>query len=138
MTENQLELFGKLKNHVFEDGLECNNCGLVKPLDSFTIMPSGEIKRKCKSCAKSQAELIKQLKKENPYPSEDYACPICQRKLEEIGKKGQMRLQNWVLDHCHDTEKFRGWVCHHCNTGLGAFKDSVDRLKRAVKYLEDS
>jgi hypothetical protein len=60
----------------------------------------------------------------------------CSRDIEEIGRKGQKRLQNWVLDHCHDTETFRGWLCHHCNTGLGSFSDDLARLKKAVDYLE--
>ena len=67
---------------------------------------------------------------------DNYSCPICQRTIAEIGRKGQTRLQNWVLDHCHETETFRGWVCHHCNTGLGAFSDSLDRIRKAVIYLK--
>lgn len=29
----------------------------------------------------------------------------------------------------------RGGLCQHCNTGLGYFKDSTTRLRRAVEYL---
>ena len=46
-------------------------------------------------------------------------------------------MQTWVLDHCHDTETFRGWVCSNCNTGLGAFKDDVEKITKAKNYLED-
>ena len=48
---------------------------------------------------------------------------------------GQIRLKSWVLDHCHDTNTFRGWICHKCNTGLGGFSDSLTILKKAVIYL---
>ena len=132
---NQLELFELAVQH-YEDGLECNNCGVVQPVENFQHMESGEIKRKCRSCARNQADLIKYLKKVHPYPDADYCCPICKRTIDQIGRKGQKRLQNWVLDHCHTTETFRGWVCHHCNTGLGAFKDDINRIKQAVAYLQ--
>lgn len=42
-----------------------------------------------------------------------------------------------TLDHCHDSGKFRGWICGECNRGLGAFDDDVELLKLAIKYLED-
>jgi hypothetical protein len=132
---NQLELFELAVQH-YEDGLECNNCGVVQPVENFQHMVSGEIKRKCRSCARNQADLIKHLKKVHPYPDDDYCCPICSRTIDQIGRKGQKKLQNWVLDHCHDTETFRGWLCHHCNTGLGAFKDDINRIKQAVMYLQ--
>jgi hypothetical protein len=133
-NHEQLTLF-VLEEQDIEDGLECNNCGIVQPVDNFQRMESGEIKRKCRTCARNQAQLVKYLKSKHPYPDEEYSCPICTRTIDEIGRKKQKRLQNWVLDHCHDTETFRGWLCHHCNTGLGAFGDDLDRLKRAVRYL---
>jgi len=136
ISENQLELFEKVVQH-YEDGLECNNCSVVQPVENFQHMVSGEIKRKCRTCAREQSNLVSYLKKLHPYPDDSYTCPICDRSIDEIGKKGQKRLQNWVLDHCHDTETYRGWLCHHCNTGLGAFKDDINRIKNAVAYLQN-
>lgn len=40
-----------------------------------------------------------------------------------------------VLDHDHATGKFRGWLCHTCNTGLGKLGDTVEGLERALDYL---
>ena len=131
----QGELFTLTKEEVI-DGLVCNNCGERQPVDQFQHMQSGEIKRKCRTCAREQSSLVSYLKKVHPYPDDTYTCPICDRSIDQIGKKGQKRLQNWVLDHCHDTETYRGWLCHHCNTGLGAFKDSIDRVRNAVIYLD--
>ena len=82
------------------------------------------------------ARTLKKLRKENTYPNEDYCCPICNRDATEIGQYGQVKMSKWVLDHCHDTLTFRGWICHHCNTGLGGFKDDLTKVKRAVKYLK--
>jgi len=39
------------------------------------------------------------------------------------------------VDHCHDTGKIRGLLCNGCNTGLGGFKDNINNLKSAIKYL---
>jgi len=137
MKAEQLSLFElETIQRYYDDGLECNNCGTIQPIENFQHMLSGEIKRKCRSCARNQSRLINHLKDVHPYPQEDYQCPICERGLNEISKKGQRRLQNWVLDHCHDTETFRGWLCHHCNVGLGSLKDNIDRVANALKYLK--
>jgi hypothetical protein len=41
-----------------------------------------------------------------------------------------------MLDHCHVTGRFRGWLCHACNTGLGELGDDVASVRRALAYLE--
>lgn len=137
---NQLDMFGLdpsiQHDYDGEDGIECNNCGVRQPPDQFQHMVSGEIKRKCNTCRRDQSSLLRELKKIHAYPTHDYECPICLRTMDEISANGQKRLQNWVLDHCHDTQTFRGWLCHHCNTGLGAFKDSLERIEKAVMYLK--
>ena len=133
----QLEMFEILSPEPYEGGIECNNCGVVQPIDNFQQMLAGEIKRKCRTCARNQSGLIKHLKSLHPYPDENYCCPICNRNIKEISRTGQKMLQSWVLDHCHETETFRAWLCFNCNTGLGAFKDNLDRVTKAKTYLED-
>lgn len=39
-------------------------------------------------------------------------------------------------DHDHTTGLPRGVLCHGCNTGLGMFRDSPERLFAAIRYLE--
>ena len=40
------------------------------------------------------------------------------------------------IDHDHDTQQVRGILCGLCNKGLGQFKDSINLLTLAAKYLE--
>lgn len=41
----------------------------------------------------------------------------------------------FALDHCHVTGRFRGWLCHRCNSGIGMLGDDVDGLLAAIAYL---
>lgn len=117
------------------DAVMCNVCDTVQPVANFNVLATGEIKRKCRSCKSGQQKVVRKLKKENEYPDKDYCCPICERNMDEIGKYGQPILSTWVLDHCHDTDTFRGWLCSNCNTGLGGFKDDYSKISRAYDYL---
>lgn len=40
-------------------------------------------------------------------------------------------------DHNHATGVKRGLLCSACNLGLGSFKDNIELLKLAIKYLQD-
>lgn len=64
----------------------------------------------------------------NLLKKQDYKCAIC-KTTEPLGKG------NFHIDHCHKSEKIRGLLCHHCNVGLGHFKDNIDLLNIAIKYL---
>ncbi len=39
------------------------------------------------------------------------------------------------FDHCHNTGKFRGWLCDRCNKVLGIVKDSPELLENLANYL---
>ncbi|MEV0126374.1 endonuclease domain-containing protein [Streptomyces sp. NPDC050703] len=43
--------------------------------------------------------------------------------------------ETFAIDHCHGTGRVRGVLCRQCNTALGAFGDSPERLQRALWYL---
>lgn len=45
------------------------------------------------------------------------------------------KYNRFYIDHCHRTGKVRGLLCNTCNFALGAFKDSVENLQNAIKYL---
>ena len=39
------------------------------------------------------------------------------------------------IDHCHTTAIVRGLLCWDCNIALGKFKDNIENMKNAIKYL---
>lgn len=136
----QQELF-QIVEEVCEDGLICIKCDIRQPLNNFQQMSytktgDAEIKRTCKSCQKGHRRVIAKLRKQNAYPDKDYCCPICNRTIEEVNKYNQKLLGTWVLDHCHDTNTFRGYICKHCNDGLGGFRDNLTTIEKAVIYLK--
>jgi hypothetical protein len=62
-------------------------------------------------------------------------CKIC--KATKPGEaSGKTRV--WSVDHCHETGKVRGLLCHRCNLGLGLFRDRPDLLVAAIEYLKGS
>lgn len=41
-----------------------------------------------------------------------------------------------VIDHDHQTDKFRGTICAHCNKVIGFAKDDPELLRNIAAYLE--
>jgi len=40
------------------------------------------------------------------------------------------------IDHDHETGRIRGILCHSCNLMLGHADENIDKLKKAIFYLE--
>ena len=40
-----------------------------------------------------------------------------------------------VIDHCHRTLQFRGWLCRSCNAALGVLGDTPEALYFAYRYV---
>lgn len=55
-------------------------------------------------------------------------CAIC-------GTDDPSPHERFSVDHCHETERVRGLLCHFCNVALGAFKDDPALLRSALMYL---
>jgi Recombination endonuclease VII len=114
----------------------CNKCKEELPLSSFSKhSASNYLRPECKKCNNILSKQRKELKKIHGCPPENYKCPICERDEKEISSGGGQKSTRWVLDHDHETHRFRGWLCHNCNMGIGAFKDNHQILKRAIEYL---
>ena len=108
----------------------CKKCGEEKILLDFPInntLASGILrKHTCNVCRAHQSKIRQRLHKEYSRPDQG-ECPICEKETTKL-----------VLDHNHNTDKFRGWLCNDCNNALGKFGDDVALLQKAIDYLIDT
>ena len=61
--------------------------------------------------------------------AQEYRCAICAFHQDDAPRK------KLLLDHDHETGALRALLCHHCNVGLGHFKDSPALLEAAIRFL---
>ena len=106
----------------------CRVCNELKHQKDFTVHSEldkyarRKLRNICRDCDVIKASLIRKLKHEQGKPPKD--CQLC-------GEEKKLQL-----DHCHKTNKFRGWLCNDCNSGLGKLGDDVPSLERGIKYLK--
>jgi hypothetical protein len=103
----------------------CRRCGEQREEVDFGICAwtaRGPYRTKtcrfCKAAAKSQRDGLAKI-----VAPPAQACQICRREGPT------------VLDHCHVTGAFRGWLCRCCNLGLGRLGDDLAGVRRAISYL---
>ena len=134
---------------------KCSKCLIEKEINLFNTRNSktNELQSYCKQCAKedrSKRYLLNRDKNilnqrkiniwnkygitENEYNSmfdkQNGKCAICES--SEIKRKS---AKYFNIDHCHNTSKVRGLLCHNCNIVLGKIEDSKKWLERALIYL---
>ena len=118
----------------------CNICHKLLSTTEFARNQNAKNNRSvrrpsCKECrkqleGKDATPKAKLEWSKNKPQNEPFECPICgKRTIAGITSKV-------VLEHNHRTGEVRGWVCDSCNTGIGRFKDDVELLKRAIKFIE--
>lgn len=78
----------------------------------------------CKKCHFKNWKIVQDLVERYKHLKTS-TCDCCGKKSDRL-----------CLDHCHETKKFRGWLCNNCNTGLGMLGDNKEGLNVAFKYLE--
>ena len=134
---SQFEMFDDDHSDLGNGEKFCNKCKNMLPLTSFSSHSGANYLRpECKACNNELSKIRNLLKEKHGMPSTNYICPICLGTEEDVKGKGNTKNGSWGLDHCHETESFRGWLCHKCNRALGGFNDDIEMLLRAKKYLE--
>ena len=131
---------------------KCNKCGETKPLTDF--YKAGRKNRpndrhyECKECTKARVKRNhcpetyrrQHLKRQYGITPEEYdqmlesqqgCCAAC--KTDQPGNSKHDRY--FVVDHCHETGKVRGLLCHQCNTALGLLKDNPETLSNLITYV---
>ena len=111
----------------------CIKCKIDKDLDAFHAdRRTGNRKRNvCIDCRELQRKItnLSTFDYAKLLVEQNNSCAICG--VEATGLKRELSV-----DHNHETNKIRGLLCHHCNIGLGNFKDSTTLLSVAIEYLE--
>ena len=136
---------------------QCVTCSAIKPLTEFYkhVSCKDGLQKRCKPCSKAANKKSKQrlgqehldrqqhqiqLRRrynmtieqyDELYKKQDGKCAICHTDTCSTGR----RLS---VDHCHTTGKIRGLLCAHCNTALGKFNDDIERIQRAINYLQSA
>ena len=123
----QLDLFYiPPKDEEASEGKTCIACHTQKPYSAFAKHTGHKDNHdgRCRVCINKQRRLRDELRKEAP--PKTTTCECCGRQSNDI-----------VMDHCHKTEAFRGWICRYCNAGIGQLDDTIEGLEKALVYLRN-
>lgn len=124
----------------------CTGCGETKPMLQFGLhKPSlGGRNRRFRECNKGMQKRAQKrhgLLRKYGMAEADYdrmvaeqlgLCLICRQSPDGTTRHGRL-----YVDHCHDSGKVRGLLCHGCNVSLGHMRDDADRLEAAARYLRE-
>jgi hypothetical protein len=121
--ERQLDRWRKL----FPDD-EAGKASWAARQREFYRTPSGKRSYRNSELTKKYGITLDQFEK--LLESQGGACAIC-------GTKEPKGRGSFNVDHDHDSGKVRSLLCHHCNTGLGAFRDDARILAKAAAYLQN-
>jgi protein-arginine kinase activator protein McsA len=105
----------------------CKECDQILPITEFRARGEGAGQKKrfytiCKTCERESYYVRKKIRAECPPKPE--SCESCGEKTNHLH-----------LEHCHETNKFRGWVCEDCNTSIGRAGDNVTGILHILKYM---
>jgi hypothetical protein len=106
----------------------CRDCGdiLIKENMTYAYFRKDGTKVPksiCKGCTTKQRNVRAELERDNPHPREGSACQCCNK------------IARLNLDHCHASNRFRGWLCRECNLSIGLLGDSRKGVCQALVYL---
>lgn len=157
----------ELNKTLFVQGLKfCNGCFNVKIHEDFgrNLEKSSGLRDKCKPCRNAQRvanrkanrqkflayehterykkqQFIYTLKRNYGITLDDFnlmlttqnnKCRICNQEERHKNKK------ILSVDHCHESGKVRGLLCHRCNVILGLIKENTNVLENAISYLKEN
>lgn len=107
----------------------CTHCKISKSIDKYRLcrlyknMKQGEyVRSECNDCERLLSKQLSIARKNAPSKPEN--CECCHQ-----------LTTHFVLDHCHKSGNFRGWICRNCNQGIGKLGDNLEGIKNALSYL---
>ena len=130
----------KRKGSLLQDGVKrCSGCEEDKIATDFSRCATAVdgLQRRCKQCQWSSnlkclygitLEQYRELEE-----AQGHKCACCGRPKEQcVIAKGN----NWYVDHCHKTGRYRGLVCFKCNIAISIAEDP-ERVTAAFAYLKN-
>jgi len=105
----------------------CTVCDQHKPLEAFSKdkQKADGLYPHCKVCSSLNTRRRKEIRRAIPEPP-DGCCQCCRLK------------KTLVVDHCHKSQEFRGWLCSDCNGAIGKLGDNLMGVLQAADYLYKS
>ena len=122
----------------------CVSCGTRKSLDKFHYLPakpgrySARYHSWCRLCVSVRRSKKRKVELASRYGLTEKGLIELRKMYKKCGICGFEAKNHWKalnVDHCHKTGEVRGMLCMTCNTALGAFKDDISLLHKAVQYL---
>ena len=122
----------------------CSKCRQSLSEDKFhkRTLKSGKIslQSKCKKCSSKIRSKYTQK-----HETIRWKLGLSKEDVERLIAPGQCanpacrsKDRRLCIDHCHDTKKPRGLLCHNCNTALGLLGDNVEVILGLSQYLARS
>lgn len=130
---------------------KCVKCQETKKAEAFrkSMKYSTGLTSWCKSCLNANNKIwgkinieskrnsnLKAKAKKYGISLEEYKCLVQTQNNKCAICSSTQEKTRLAIDHCHKTLKVRGLLCDLCNRGLGFFRDSADRLSKAIEYLK--
>lgn len=131
---------------------QCRRCKEFFPVSEFPPAGSGNPGFICRRCHQDDPVRRRRYRLSENYDisleawsalyvSQAGRCAICACQLPALSEMQQSLPRKdkgfrWSTDHCHLTGKVRGILCHGCNVGIGYFREDVEVVRRAIKYLD--
>jgi len=118
----------------------CKRCEIGKTPNEFRKSKAGKdgLNRICRDCARSEILEINygiSLEEYNKILEiQNGLCKIC---LQPETSVIRGKLISLAVDHCHKTKLVRGLLCAKCNTAIGSFRDNLEFLRSAIRYLSE-
>lgn len=116
-----------------------NNGQCVECVKLIKLKLKGKYKEQEKRYHHSEKYKMNERKRKYGITEEQYnelftkqkgVCAICSKK--EISKL----KQSLSVDHCKETSKIRGLLCHSCNLAIGYLKHNPELMYRAAFYCQ--
>ena len=136
VCNRELELFEFPRGKQRVDGSynyrpTCKDCTVEQNLDHYHNK-GGKEKQKQRSFKNNLKKYgITPENYQELFKQQEGKCAICSSSEVSVAR----RSYNLFVDHDHETGKVRGLLCHHCNAGLGHFRDNEETLNKAIEYL---